>query len=392
MKILFLSRWFPDPPDNGSKIRVLNLLRGLSQYHDVTLLSFSDQPEGSREAGEVRSICSEVDVVPWREFDPQSLRSRLGYLSMKPRSLVDTFSREMAQKISRLLSGKKYDLVIASQLPMAAYHPYFQGVTAVFEELELGLSLGDSVRAADWHTRIRHAFGWIKLRHYLARLLDSFCAVTVVSEREKDHVREIFPRFKETLVIPNCINVDEYKDVHAEPKPRTMIFSGSFRYRVNYEAMVWFIGEVFPLILEEIPDAEMILTGDHLDLPLPFQKNIHRTGYVNDIREWIAASTIAVIPLWSGGGTRFKILEAMAIGTPVVATSKGAEGLEARNGEHLLIGDLPKEFAAHVVTLLRDGALRDRMAMNAREFVKEKYDWSKVMPEFLRLVAHAGAA
>ena len=97
MKILFLSRWFPYPADNGSKLRILNLLRGLKQNHDVTLLSFSDQPQEKADVPlDIRSLCSEIYTIPWREYDPHSRRAKLGLLSLKPRSLVDTFSLEMA--------------------------------------------------------------------------------------------------------------------------------------------------------------------------------------------------------------------------------------------------------------------------------------------------------
>src|SRR5215831_12854055 len=99
MKILFLSRWFPYPVNNGSKLRIYNLLRGLGQQNDVTLLSFNDQPELDRDGTELQSICSEVQIVPWREFNPNSARAKLGILSLKPRSIIDTFSPEMARKI-----------------------------------------------------------------------------------------------------------------------------------------------------------------------------------------------------------------------------------------------------------------------------------------------------
>lgn len=386
MKILFLSRWFPEPPDNGSKIRILNLLRGLAPHHEVTLLSFSDQPEVSREAAQIRSLCSEVHIVPWREFDPHSLRAKLGFLSFQPRWLIDTFSPEMAQQISQRLGGGKYDLIIASQLPMAAYHPFFNDVPAIFDELELGLSVEDLRGAMGWLQRLRRRFTWFKFHFYLSRLLKHIRAVSVVSNEERELVARYFPRVKKITVVPNGMDVDGYAGMTLAPKPHTMIFTGSFRYRVNHEAMVWFVGEVFPLVLDQIPDAELIITGDNLNLPLPLQNNVHLTGYVDDVRQWIANSAVALAPLWSGGGTRLKILEAMALGVPVVATSKGAEGLEACNGEHLLIADSPDEFASHIMNLMQDRVLADRIASNARRFVKANFDRSIVMPRFLQLV------
>ncbi len=391
MKILFLSRWFPYPTNNGSKLRIYNLLRGLSKHHDVTLLSFADQPDVSREAPEVESICSQVQVIPWREFDPNSVRAKFGFLSLKPRSIIDTFSPEMAQSITGILNSQKYDLVIASQLQMAAYYPYFQNTPALFEEIEVGLIHGQANASADKVQRLRHAFTWFKLRIYLSQLLKSFQAVTVVSEQERELIAQYFPHVENIQVIPNCMNMDDYQDIHAKSSPNTLVFTGSFRYHTNYEAMVWFVGQVFPLILEKIPAAELIITGDHANLPLPSNQNITLAGYVDDIKSLIASSTVAIAPLWSGGGTRLKILEAMAIGTPVVATLKGAEGLDAQIGEHLFVTDRPEEFAGAVINLLLDQNLRQRLATNASQLVRERYDWKVVMPGFLSLLGRVAS-
>lgn len=386
MKILFLSRWFPWPMNNGSKIRIYNLLRGLSQHHDVTLLSFADQPEVNPEAPEVREICSNIKVVPWREFDPNTLRARFAILNPKPRSVVDTFSPEMANVITDTLNQQRFDLVIASQLQMAAYYPYFKNIPALFEEIEIGL-FHDQAFSVDETIRLRHALTWFKLRLYLSRLLDAFQACTVASAQERKLIKQSFPAYKKPIeTIPNCLNVEEYKNVSAQKQANTLIFSGPFKYKANYDAMLWFVGEVFPLILEKIPDTKLIVTGDHGNLPLPSMKNITLAGYVDDIKSLIASCSISIAPLLSGGGTRLKILEAMALGTSVVATSKGIEGLDATNKEHIFVADTPAEFAKCVINLLGDENLRLRLANNARLLVYEKYNWEALLPHYLRLI------
>ena len=150
--------------------------------------------------------------------------------------------------------------------------------------------------------------------------------------------------------------------------------------------MLWFVGQVFPKVLARVPDAHLIITGEHDNLPLPPVSNVTLVGHVSDINMLIASSWVSLAPVLSGGGTRLKILEAMAIGTPVVSTSKGAEGLDAIAGEHLLVADTPHEFAEDVVKILRSKDLRDQVATKAHQFVKEKYDWDAVMPRFLQLV------
>lgn len=388
--ILFLSRWFPYPTNNGSKLRVHNLLRGLAKYHDVTLLSFADQPDASPEAPELQSICSEVHVIPWREFDPNSRNARIGFLGSKPRFLSDTHSVEMENKIRSLISRNKYDLVIASQLSMASYHENFGSLPAIFEEIELGLFHDGAVYADGFFRRLRLSLTWFKLREYLSRILDSFSHCTVVSEQERRLFADHFPGHRgKVSAIPNCINVEEYEKLSVEPTPNQLIFSGPFRYFANYEAMQWFVDKVFPRVLEQVPDARLLITGDHAGLTLPPAPNVTLTGYVPDIKSLMASSWISIAPLLNGGGTRLKILEAMAVGTPVIATSKGAEGLDAVPGEHLLIADTPDAFADQVIRTLGDRGTRDRLSINGKRLVKEKYNWETVMPRFLQLVEDA---
>lgn len=147
MRILFLSPWYPYPTNNGSKLRIFNLLRGLAQQHEVTLLSFADQPQADQNSPELRSLCSEVQVVPWKPFQPRSWRARLGFFSLTPRSVIDTFSPEMKQRIKQALTERSYDLVIASQAGMAGYGSYFGGLAALFEEVELGVPYESFIRS-----------------------------------------------------------------------------------------------------------------------------------------------------------------------------------------------------------------------------------------------------
>jgi glycosyltransferase involved in cell wall biosynthesis len=387
MRILFLSRWFPFPVNNGSKLRVYNLLRALAKQHEVTLLSFVDDQNVQLDNPKIRSLCSDLYTVPWREFDQNSRRARLGFLSWKPRFLLDTYSDQMAGLIRSLLSKKKYDLVVASQLSMASYCSCFDGIPAMFEELELGLFHDEAIHAASLFKRLRLGFTWLKLRTYLARLLKSFRSCTVVSEQECRLFLANFPEHQlKVTVIPNCVHSTEYEGLDVEPVSNQLVFTGPFRYQANYEAMRWFVGDVFPRILREMPEVNLFITGDHAGLPLPSSRNVTLTGYVEDIKSLIASSWVSLAPLLSGGGTRLKILEAMAIGTPVIATSKGAEGLDSTPGEHLLLADSADAFANQVISVLRNRELRDRLAVKGKQLVKEKYNWETVLPRFLHTI------
>jgi len=149
---------------------------------------------------------------------------------------------------------------------------------------------------------------------------------------------------------------------------------------------LWFLEKVYPLILEHVSDTQLVITGDHANLPLPMAKNIHLTGYVQDIKSLIASSDASIVPIWSGGGTRLKILEAMALGTPVVSTSKGAEGLFAANGRSILVADEPERFASGVTRILLDKQFGRQLASNGLQLVKKQYDWAQMMPRFLQMI------
>ncbi len=386
MKILFLSSWFPYPTDNGSKIRIYNLLLGLARRHQITLLSFTDRPETDPRVPELQAICEKVIAVPRKAFNPTSLQASLGFFSPLPRSVKDTFSPEMAQQIQETLQNESFDLVIASQMGAAGYSRYFRGIPALLEEVEVAVPYESYKHATTPVQRFRRGLTWSKHRSYVSRVLDDFEACTVVSEREKRLLAEVIPGFKNVVVIPNCVDLAAYEGIRLAPQPDTLIFTGSFRFSANYDAMVWFLQDVYPCIQSQIPAVRLIITGDHAGLPLPPARNVIRTGFVEDVRSLIKSAWVSLVPIRVGGGTRLKILEAMALGTPVVSTTKGAEGLDVQDGKHLLIADSPETYAEAVVKILKDQKLREQISVRAYQRVREKYDWQVVLPCFLDTV------
>lgn len=385
-RVLFLSRWFPFPPSNGSKLRIYNLIRALGSAHELTLISFNDQPDVVADKAGLQAFCQAVHIVPWHEYNPESNKARKGFLSSTPRSIVDTYSPEMRQLIETCLAEGSFDVVLASQIDMAAYSPYFGQAPALFEEAEVGSLYEQYVQAGSLKERARYGLTWSKHRHYLKGLMRNFKACTVVSAPEKGLLATAVSPKIPIEIIPNCVDLNNYADVQETAVPNTLIFTGAFTYEPNYEAMVWFLEEVFPLVRAEIREAQLTITGKHAGKPLPSLENVTLTGFVDDIRPLVARSWVSIVPIWTGGGTRLKILEAMALHTPVVATSKGAEGLGAVVGEDLFVADTAVEFANILITLLKDEACRQMVAQNAYEFVGQAFNWPIVAPRFLELV------
>ncbi|HFE67459.1 MAG TPA: glycosyltransferase, partial [Chloroflexi bacterium] len=256
-----------------------------------------------------------------------------------------------------------------------------------FEEVEISLIYEDYATAVSLKQRARYGLTWWKHRRYLAGLLRRFQASTVASEQERQRLLAALPQNGRPIaVIPNCLDVAAYADAITEPQPNTLIYTGSFSYFPNHEAMLWFIREVWPLVQAEIPDAQLTITGNRAGKNLPDAPNVQHVGFVDDVRQYVAASWISLAPIWSGGGTRLKILEAMALRAPVIATSKGAEGIDAVPGEHILAADTAVDFAAETIRLLQSGTLRQKLTNNAYRLVCEKYDWTAVVPQLSDLL------
>lgn len=386
MRILFLSNWFPYPPSNGSRLRIYSLLRSLARNHDVDLISFTEKPEIDRKSPEIHSICQNVQLVSWKHSRQNKIQTTLNLFSSTPRSIKNDFSPEMAHCIQDTLLRETFDLIVASELGTAIYGKYFRDYPAIIEDLEIGVLYEEFTQAkSNWH-KFRSGLTWEKHRRYVARLLKNFELCTVVSENDKELLSNFMKDFQSIEIIPNFINLTDYSVIDTTPTQDTIIFTGPFRYFANHDAMIWFLQEIYPLIQIQVPNVHLTITGDHADLPLPKASNVTLTGFVEDVRPLVASSSASVVPIRVGAGTRLKILESMATGVPVVSTTKGAEGLDVKHGEHLLIADSAQEFAESVVRLLRDSDLRNDLITSARNLVMTKYDMEAVIPKFEKLV------
>jgi glycosyltransferase involved in cell wall biosynthesis len=302
----------------------------------------------------------------------------------------------MAALIQRFLQAQPFDLIIASEIGPGTGTSFYitgtEGIPCVLEDMELSM-IRSKIQAQ--HSRVgrwRYQLTWWKLQSYISRLLQRMAACTVASADERKLVRQLAPDGLPLAVIPNGLDLKSYAGDFGAPEPDSLIFSGALTYGPNWEAMQFFLTKIFPLVKVQRPGVTLRVTGrtDRVSQErLPQRSGVIFTGYLDDIRPSIAQSWVSIVPLLQGGGSRIKILEAMALGTPVVSTSQGAEGLEVTHNEDIFIADEPIEFANGVLRLLGDPALRARLASNGRRLVRERYDWEqigKTLDQFLHRV------
>jgi len=389
MRVLFISRWYPYPPDNGSKIRIFNLIKYLSVRHEVDLVSFALEIIGSDRLAAMRRYCQHVNVALYKPFQPNRLKALLGFLSWRPRSVVDTHSVEMQRLVEQALPGRSFGVAIASQMETVPYAMALAGMPRVLEEVELTVLYEQLSKERHPIRKLRSWSTWWKLSHYVANVLRAFDGCTVVSERERERVLQVSPCYRPIGVVPNGIDVAHYAADFGSPEADTLVYPGALTYSANFDAMDFFLREVFPLIRAKRPNVRLSITGRLDGVPidrLPIGDGVIFTGYLDDVRPAVARSWACVAPLRIGGGTRLKILEALALGTPVVATSKGAEGLDVTSGEDILIADDPASFANATLLLLGDRALRAKLAANGQRLVREQYGWDRIVQKLDRFL------
>ncbi len=392
MNLLFLSRWYPFPAINGSKIRVFNLIRELSASHTVTLVSFADQPVSAEHVAEMRRYCADVHVIDYRRFQPNSWRSFVGFFSPQPRSFIDTHSDELEKRIADLTRRQRFDAVIASQFDMAPYALELRDTPKIFEELEISLFYDRYAQETRPLARFRKYLTWRKWAGYMRQVLAGFDAVTVVSEPEIAPALRVAPGYDRLTVVPNGADLQRLNGDFGPVEPDSVVYTGAMTYHVNFDAMKFFLNEVWPKIQARRPTARLYVCGTtegvNLDA-LPQHASVTFTGHLGDIRPRLARSWVAVVPERYGGGTRIKVLEALALGTPQVLTTRAATGLQITDGIEALIADTPDGLASAVLRLLEDRELRDRISVQGRRTVEQHYDWAVIGRQLEAVIGRA---
>jgi glycosyltransferase involved in cell wall biosynthesis len=355
-------------------------------------VSFEDKPIRAEWLQEVRRLAPVVEIVRRKPFARSRLREMLGWLSPLPSAVVAGYSAEMSRRVRDVAATWKPDLVMAMTFATAPYALEIQGVRRIVDaDNLLALMLHEEYQQATGPLqRVRRYGAYWKLRRYERNLYKRFDLCLVTSARDCGRIAGYIPLAPAQIgLVPNGVDLGSHRPNGIQPTEDSIVFAGAVTYGPNYDAIDFFLRDIMPRIRESRPAVSLTVTGATAGVSLhalPTDSRVHFTGYLPDIRPVVAGSMVAVVPLRRGAGTRLKILEAMALGTPVVSTTKGAEGLDVEPENHLLIADEPGEFAAQTLRLLGDPGLRMRLAENARRLVQARYDWASIARDFAQMV------
>lgn len=405
MNLLFLTSQFPYPPRQGGALRSWGLISTLARRHEVSLLAFGDPSEAA--GTPVQDLLRTVEVVPEPPPRPLSRRLRDLLLTSRPDMALRLESPAYRRRLEDMLARHRFDLVLIEGIEMAPFLDVVEKARprprVLFDDFNCEYLLQKRAFLTDvrypwrWHGALYSLIQWRRLRRYEADLCRRADFVVAVSEADAEALRALVPGLSPT-VVPNGVDVSAY-DPRTPPAPgmgaHALVFTGKMDFRPNVDAVLWFAGEVLPLVRREVPDAHFWVVGQRPHPRLASLRGnpaVTLTGYVEDTRPYIAGAAVYVAPMRIGGGTRLKLLEAMAMERAIVATRLGAEGYEVRDGEELLLADDAASFARAVVALLRDPARRAALGRAARRFVESRYDWRVLAPRIEALEKREGFA
>jgi glycosyltransferase involved in cell wall biosynthesis len=384
LKVLIIDEEVPYPPDAGKRIRTWNLLNSLAQKHSVHLLCYGRDQDSSSIALRSAGIALHL-VNPLQESTGFSLYLRLmaNLFSPYPFSVTKHYSGSFRRAFNDLQENGHWDLIHCEWTPYARFFSS-RGTTPTLiatHNVESQIWRRRAECSKNFLERIFFGLQEAKMLWFERRALRRATAVTAVTEADAETMRKWGARA--VTVVPNGVDLAMYLGITDQKQVENEILSvASLDWFPNIDAIEYFVNEIFPSIQKALPNIVFRIVGrrptESLRAKLSAVPGIDFVGEVKDVRSYLDRAAVIVVPLRIGGGSRLKILEALAAGKAVVSTSVGAEGLDLNPGKDVLIADSPQDFARGVINLLLAKAARRELGANGRKLVTEKYGWNEI--------------
>lgn len=378
MKILMLTPYLPYPLLSGGQTRSYNLLKNLSLTHEITLFSLVKDEKEQRYIGELKKFCKNVVIFP-RSSNPWTLRNILltGF-SLYPFLVMRNLSPQEREAVRAHLREVSYDLIHAETFYVMPHIPKTSIPILLVEQTVEYLVYKHYVEEqAPFFLRPLLWIDIAKIKFWETYFWQRANRVVAMSEADRHSMQKLVPGLAVDIV-PNGIDTDYFSiKKKRNVDLQRILYVGNFKWLQNREAVDVLATRIWPRIKKRIPNAKLLIVGMSLTRKVKElqSKDIEVVEGIPDIREAYEMADVLVAPIEGPGGTRLKILEAMASGVPVVTTKIGIEGLDVRDGIHALIRNTEQDLTEATVRVLTDKKLSEKIATNARKLVREKYNW-----------------
>jgi len=389
MKVLFISQVFPFPLDTGSRNHIYHWLKALSQKHSLDLMDL-EATSSSRPALEGLPNVTVISLgkPPGRRLRDRVLRLIRSVLSGTPATALVGVTDAAMARIKEIRKTCPYGTIVLCESSSGVYAPMLRGVAPT-------ILLKHSVHAVDAREerKRRGAFSprWIieewVVRQFEARTCRAASVVCAVNTEDATELDRLYRLKKPTVAIPVGVDLDAFPRRVSAPRTRTIGFFGNMTWAANIDAVNWFAKEIMPEVNRTHPDAIFRVIGlgsEHLRKSLT-DPHLEFAGRVASIPEAMADISVGVVPIVSGTGIRFKLLEMLSMGLPIVTTSLGKLGTDCVDGQHVMVADEPTKFAEMVNLLLSDSGLRETLSQRAVELAKG-HSWNAIFGRIQDLV------
>jgi polysaccharide biosynthesis protein PslH len=406
MKLLWVKANKILPVHSGGDIRSFNILRQLAKRNEVVFLSYYDGPADEEYETELQArLPGSVCVSTGRGAGSTAARG-FDYLLRLANSAPYAVSRFASSKVREALKrclgdanrgGRRPDVVVCDFLDAAVNFPDSMSLPAVLfqHNVESEIWRRHATNGSSGAKKLMYQLEFSKMLRYEQRMVRKFDHVIAVSEHDKKLMSAWVDSARVT-VVPTGVDTEEFSPGLPAEDGKTVLFVGAMDWEPNVDAVKYFCAEIWPRVLAKSPRANFRIVGRNPDKRVQglASDSVEVTGRVPSVVDHLRESSVVVVPLRIGGGTRIKIYEAMAVGKAVVSTTVGAEGLDVHHGKDMILADTPETFAGSVVSLLENSVLRSRQGQAARELAA-KYGWPVIAQEFgeaLRRVANGASS
>ena len=387
MKILVVYPYVPYPLNRGAYHRAFHLLKGIARDHDVDLLALAENGEGAEHKHVFEEFCREVEVAPfqhpaWEKLFPKRL------LNPIPSTIAHWSVSVAREAIRRRLQRERYDAVHILDLVLAQFFmdehrdiPLVLDRTRVDLQYQLmereHLNFSFKNRLLNWENRF-------KLSRFEKAAAERCAFEVVCGPDDESFIREHISRTVPVAVIPNGVDL-EFFHPESSNEPRaaepTIIFCGAMDYNPNVDALRWFFKQMHAPLLQRVPDLHVLIVGkDPIAEVRAYgeRPGVTVTGGVPDVRPYYKRAWLQIVPLRIGGGTRLKIVESLGIGTPVVSTTIGAQGLDLKHDQDILLADSAERFVDETARALQSTELRERIQRTGMQTAHARLSWTKL--------------
>lgn len=398
MKSVWLTTNFLHPMNRGGKIRTYNVLKELYKQDEVTYLGFDGLIPGEEPLKRVDEYCSRAVAVNHRETERGQAAFFLelagNLFSSLPYSVAKLRSGEIAQKLQEELARPDLDYLVCDFVHAAVNMPGQIRIPSILFQHNVEAVIWQRLYQQQTNPIIRTYYEkqWRRMFNFERDACRRFDAVIAVSDADAEKMRADYG-LQQVLAIPTAVDTDYF-----QPRPdvvraaNTLVFTGSLDWTPNIDGLRWFIDSVLPIVAGTVPNVKLKVVGRNprpdLIAGIKGRPGVELVGRVPDVRPHVQGATASVVPLLVGGGTRMKIFESLALETPVVSTTIGAEGLPLQHDKHILIADTPEAFAQQTTKLLTEPAQSAALGLAGSQYVREKFGAAAVAREFAA-ICHA---